>query len=47
MAIINGAEYGVGDPLDVEGYVVKSVSAAKVVVYRAVDRTALDIPIQE
>ncbi|HOG15887.1 MAG TPA: hypothetical protein PLB96_00950 [Syntrophales bacterium] len=47
MAIINGMEYGVGDPLEVEGYAVKSISPAKVAVYRAGDKTTLEIPIQE
>mgnify|MGYP001167515017 FL=1 len=48
MAIINGMEYGVGDPLEVEGYVVKSISPVKVAVHqKAGEKKALEIPIQE
>jgi hypothetical protein len=48
MAIINGMEYKVGDPLEVEGYFVKSISPAKVAVHqKAGDRRTLEIPIQE
>jgi len=48
MAIINGMEYGMGDPLEVEGYFVKSISPVKVAVHqKAGERKALEIPIQE
>jgi len=47
LAIINGMEYGIGDPLEVEGHIVREISPARVVVYRTSDKTTLEVPIQE
>jgi hypothetical protein len=47
LAIINGAEYGIGEPLDVEGYVLKAILPSKIVVENRVDKTNVDVPFQE
>lgn len=47
MAIINGAEYGVGDPLDVEGYLLKSISPASVLIENRTGKTKFTVPIQD
>jgi hypothetical protein len=47
IAIINGVEYGVGEPLDVEGYVLKAVLPSRIVIENKTDKTSFDIPFQE
>lgn len=47
MAIINGMEYGTGEPLDIEGYVVRSINPAKVVIQNKTDKTEFEVRIQE
>ena len=47
VAIINGAEYEIGEALDIEGYVLKSVSPSRVVVVNRNTGDALTVPIQE
>jgi len=47
MAIINGLEYGEGDDLDVKGFVLKSVSPARVLIENRSTGTAQKVPLQE
>jgi len=47
MAIINGMEYREGEELDVKGFVLKSVSPARVVIENRAARAAQTIPLQE
>jgi hypothetical protein len=47
MAIINGVEYGVGDQLEMEGYVLKSIAPSKVRINNKNTGSELEIPIQE
>lgn len=47
MAIINGMEYREGDELDVKGFVLKSVSPARIVIENKAVRAAQTIPLQE
>jgi hypothetical protein len=47
MAIVNGIEYGVGDSLEIEGYILRSITPSKVVIENRTDRTRFDVPFQE
>lgn len=47
IAVINGHEYGAGDALDVEGYVLKAIDPARVTIYNRETRRTTDIPLQE
>ena len=47
MAIINGVEYKVGEPLDVKGYFLKNISAARVVIENRGTKATLNVPLQE
>ncbi|MGV8059420.1 MAG: hypothetical protein AB2L12_15565 [Smithellaceae bacterium] len=47
MAVINGVEYSVGEKLEIDGYVLKKITAAKVVISNKNTGTQLDIFIQE
>ncbi len=47
MAVINGLEYSVGDKLEVEGYVLKKITAAKVVINNKARGSELEILLQE
>ena len=47
MAIINGCEYGVGESLDVEGYVLKAVAPSSVLIQNRNTGGELSVPIQE
>jgi len=47
IAVINGHEYGAGDALEVEGYVVKAIHPARVTIYNKETRRTTDIPLQE
>lgn len=47
MAIINGMEYREGEELDVKGFLLKSVSPARVVIENRAARAAQTIPLQE
>lgn len=47
VAIINGVEYAIGESLDVEGYVLKSVSPSKAVIQHKRDKTQIEVPFQE
>jgi type II secretory pathway component PulC len=47
MAIINGIEYREGDPLEIEGYVLKSVNAAMVVIENRKAGVMENVPLQD
>lgn len=47
MAIINGFEYTPGDALELEGYVLKSVTPAQILIVNRETGSELIIPIQE
>jgi type II secretory pathway component PulC len=47
LAIINGMEYREGEELDVKGFVLKSVSPARVVIKNRAARATQTIPMQE
>jgi hypothetical protein len=47
IAIINGLEYGVGDQLEMEGYVLKSITPSKVKINNKNTGSELEIQIQE
>jgi hypothetical protein len=47
MAVINGMEYKEGDALDIRGFVLKSISPARVVIENSGTRAKLDIPLQD
>lgn len=47
MAVINGLEYSVGEKLEVNGYVLKKITAAKVVIRNKNTGSELEIVIQE
>ena len=47
MAIINGWEYAAGESLDMEGYVLKSVTPTRVLISNRNTGGELSIPIQE
>jgi hypothetical protein len=47
MAVINGLEYSVGDKLEIAGYVLKKITALKVVISNKNTGSELEITIQE
>jgi hypothetical protein len=48
MAIINGLEYGAGEALDVPGYILRSISPAKVIIENKADsRTKIEVVMQD
>jgi hypothetical protein len=47
MAIINGIEYESGDPLEVEGYVLKGIYQNKVVIENVKSRSKFEVLLQE
>lgn len=47
MAIINGIEYSEGDALEIKGFVLKSVSPARVVIVNPATKATLTVPLQE
>ena len=47
MAIINGIEYESGDPLEVEGYVLRGIYQNKVVIENVKSRSKFDVLLQE
>lgn len=47
MAVINGYEYESGDALDIEGYILKSVTPSRVLIVNPNTGSELFIPIQE
>jgi len=47
MAIINGIEYEAGDPLEVEGYVLRGVYQNKVVIENVKSKSKFDVLLQE
>ncbi|HUH66698.1 MAG TPA: hypothetical protein VLZ07_09700, partial [Syntrophales bacterium] len=47
MAIINGLEYEDGDPLEVEGYVLKKIYPGKVIIVNQKSGAKFEVPLQE
>ena len=47
MAVINGVEYGLGEQLELEGYVLKNITSSKVVIFNKNTGSEVSIPIQE
>jgi hypothetical protein len=47
IAIINGAEYESGDPLEIEGYVLQNIYPDKVVIVNIKNGVKFDVPLQE
>lgn len=47
IAVVNGNEYGVGDALDVEGYILKGIYPTRVTVYNRETRRSFDIPLED
>jgi hypothetical protein len=47
VAIVNGIEYESGDPLEIEGYVLKNIYQGKVVIINKKSRAKFDVPLQE
>jgi hypothetical protein len=47
IAVVNGNEYGTGDALDVEGYVLKAITPSRISVYNRETRRTFEIPLQE
>jgi hypothetical protein len=47
LAIINGVEYEAGDPLEIEGYVLKNIFPGKVVIVNKKTGAKFDVPLQE
>ena len=47
VAIINGVEYESGDPLEIEGYVLKNIHQGKVVIINKKSGAKFDVPLQE
>jgi hypothetical protein len=47
MAIINGLEYRVGESLEIEGYLLKSIQPDRVVIHNSRDRTNVEVLLQE
>lgn len=47
MAIINGIEYSEGDPLDIAGYVLKSVNASRAVIENRRNGVTENVPLQD
>lgn len=47
VAIINGVEYESGDPLEIEGYVLRNVYPDKVIIVNVKNGVNFDVPLQE
>ncbi|MBA4395888.1 MAG: hypothetical protein C0394_00640 [Syntrophus sp. (in: bacteria)] len=47
IAIINGAEYGVGDSLDIPGYSVKEILPSRVVIVNNKEKRTLQVKLQD
>jgi len=47
IAIINGAEYGVGDALDIPGYSVKEILPSSVVILNKKEKRTLQVKLQD
>ncbi len=47
LAIINGVEYEAGDPLEIEGYVLKKIYPGKVVIVNEKSGAKFDVPLEE
>ena len=47
IAIINGIEYGVGDALDVEGYILKKIHPSKIIIFNKESRRFFDVLLQD
>ena len=47
LAIINGVEYEAGDPLEIEGYVLKKIYPGKVVIVNQKSGAKFEVPLQE
>jgi hypothetical protein len=47
LAIINGVEYEAGDPLEIEGYVLKKIYPGKVVIVNEKSGSKFEVPLQE
>jgi hypothetical protein len=47
MAVINGLEYSVGEQLETGGYVLKKITATKVIIKNRNTGSELEISIQE
>jgi len=47
LAIINGVEYEAGDPLEIEGYVLKRIYPGKVVIVNEKSGAKFDVPLEE
>lgn len=47
LAVLNGIEYRIGEELKEEGYILKSITSSKVVIFDKRAGSNLDIPIQE
>lgn len=47
LAVINGLEYRIGEQLEMEGYVLKSITPLKVILLNKNSGSEIEIPIQE
>ena len=47
IAILNGAEYAAGESLELEGYMLKSVKSANVIIVNRKTGAEIEVPIQE
>jgi hypothetical protein len=47
MAIINGIEYSVGESLEIEGYVLRSIAPTKIKIVNRNTRNIIDVSLQE
>lgn len=47
MAIINDVEYGIGDAMDVKGYIVRYIFPDKVVIFHKGEKKTITVPLQE
>jgi hypothetical protein len=47
MAVINGMEYREGEPLEIAGFVLRSISRARVIIENLGTGATLDIPMQD
>jgi hypothetical protein len=47
IAIINDTEYGTGDALDIQGYVVQDILPTKVILLNKKEKKTINVPMQE
>jgi hypothetical protein len=47
MAVINGFEYRIGEPLVIEGYVLKQITPSKILIFNKNTGNKEEIPLQE